>query len=143
MEEDIRGQFVIRDKGNGIKYKVYVPENVNEDTPILVYTMGAALNDSSKNQEWQDIQQALIENNSDTIVIFPNHQSDCNDYFWTYPEVVMEMVNDVKETYGTNTTNIMNLARSAYSKLSVSLNSSFLVTDTTISAISFEKSLII
>lgn len=104
---------------NGKKYEVYVPENVNEDTPILVYTLGAALPDSSKNQEWQDIQQALIDNNSDVIVIFPNHQSDCNDYFWTYPQVANEMVDAVKETYGTNTTNIMNAGWSSASSYAV------------------------
>ena len=41
MEEDIRGQFVIRDKGNGIKYKMYVPENVNADTPVFTYALGS------------------------------------------------------------------------------------------------------
>ena len=39
MEEDIKGKFVIRTKGKGIKYKLYVPDNVNEDTPVFVYAL--------------------------------------------------------------------------------------------------------
>lgn len=35
MEEDIRGKFITRTKSNGIKYKMYVPENVTADTPIF------------------------------------------------------------------------------------------------------------
>lgn len=58
MEEDIRGQFVIRDKGNGIKYKMYVPENVNADTPVFTYALGSGD---------PGIEKCVLEQGSDSI----------------------------------------------------------------------------
>ena len=90
MEEDVKGQFVIRDKGNGIKYKLYVPENVNADTPIFIYAYGSG----DPNME-----KCISEQGSDCIVI-----GTIIDYKRDIGNITMDIVNEVKQEYGVTST---------------------------------------
>ena len=60
MTEDIKGQFVTRTKENGIKYKMYIPENVNENTPVFTYALGSGD---------PGIEKCVLEQGSDSIFI--------------------------------------------------------------------------
>lgn len=90
MEEDIRGQFVIRDKGNGIKYKMYVPENVNADTPVFTYALGSGD---------PGIEKCVLEQGSDSIFIVT-----VVDYNNNIDKVTMNIVEEVKQEFGVTST---------------------------------------
>ena len=90
MEEDIRGQFVIRDKGNGIKYKMYVPENVNADTPVFTYALGSGD---------PGIEKCVLEQGSDSIFIVT-----VVDYNRDIGNVTMNIVDEVKQEFGVTST---------------------------------------
>ena len=90
MEEDIRGQFVIRDKGNGIKYKMYVPENVNADTPVFTYALGSGD---------PGIEKCVLEQGSDSIFIVT-----VVDYNNNIDKVTMNIVDEVKQEFGVTST---------------------------------------
>ncbi|MBQ7790620.1 MAG: hypothetical protein IJ399_05085 [Bacilli bacterium] len=90
MEEDIRGQFVIRDKGNGIKYKMYVPENVNADTPVFTYALGSGD---------PGIEKCVLEQGSDSIFIVT-----VVDYSNNIDKVTMNIVDEVKQEFGVTST---------------------------------------
>ena len=90
MEEDIKGKFVIRTKGKGIKYKLYVPDNVNEDTPVFVYAYGSG----DPNME-----KCIAEHGSDSIVI-----GTIIDYKADIGKLTMDIVNEVKDEYGVSST---------------------------------------
>ena len=90
MEEDIKGKVVTRFEDHGIKYKLYVPENVNADTPIFVYAYGSG----DPNME-----KCISEHGSDSIVIgtMISYSSDVG-------KVTMDIVNDVKQEFGVTST---------------------------------------
>lgn len=90
MEEDIKGKFVTRTKGNGIKYKLYVPENVNADTPIFIYAYGSG--DPS-------IEKCVSEQGSDSIII-----GTIIDYQADLGNITMDIVNEVKQEFGVMST---------------------------------------
>ena len=90
MEENVKGKFVTITKGNGIKYKLYVPENVNADTPIFTYAYGSGD---------PDMEKCVSELGSDSIIIgtIVNYSSDIGS-------ITMDIVNEVKEEYGVTST---------------------------------------
>ena len=92
MEEDIKGKFVIRDKGKGIKYKLYVPENVNADTPIFVYAYGSGE---------PNLEKCVSEHGSDSIII-----GTLIDYKADMGNITMDLVNEVKQEFGVTSTNV-------------------------------------
>lgn len=90
MEEDIKGKFVTRTKGNGIKYKLYVPENVNADTPIFTYAYGSGE---------PNMEKCVSELGSDSIII-----ATIVDYGADLGSITMDIVNEVKQEYGVAST---------------------------------------
>lgn len=90
MEEDIKGKFVTRTKENGVKYKLYVPKNVNADTPIFTYAYGSG----DPNME-----KCVSELGSDSIII-----ATIVDYDADLGSITMDIVNDVKQEYGVTST---------------------------------------
>lgn len=90
MEEDIKGKFVTITKEHGIKYKLYVPENVNADTPVFVYAYGSG----DPNME-----KCVSENGSDSIII-----GTIIDYKADLGKLTMDIVNDVKQEFGVTST---------------------------------------
>lgn len=90
MEEDIRGKFVTKIKENGIKYKLYVPENVNADTPIFVYAYGSGD---------PNIEKCVAEHGSDSIII-----GTIINYGSNFGNTTMNIVNEVKQEYGVTST---------------------------------------
>lgn len=90
MEENIKGKFVTRTKENGIKYKLYVPENVNADTPIFVYAYGSG--DPS-------MEKCVSEQGSASIII-----GTIIDYSADFGNVTMDIVNEVKEEFDVTST---------------------------------------
>ena len=92
MEEDIRGQFITRIKENGIKYKMYVPENVNENTPIFTYALGSGD---------PGIEKCVLEQGSDSIFIVTivDYKSDISN-------ITMNIVDEVKTEFGVTSTTV-------------------------------------
>lgn len=90
MEEDIKGKFVTRAESNGIKYKLYVPENVSEDTPVFVYAYGSG----DPNME-----KCVAELGSDSIVI-----GTIINYGPNFGNTTMRIVNEVKQEFGVTST---------------------------------------
>ena len=90
MEEDIRGKFITRTKSNGIKYKMYVPENVTADTPIFTYALGSGD---------PGIEKCVLEQGSDSIFIVT-----VVDYNREIEKVTMNIVDEVKQEFGVTST---------------------------------------
>lgn len=90
MEEDIKGKFVTRTKENGIRYKLYVPENVNADTPIFVYAYGSGD---------PNIEKCVLEHGSDSIII-----GTAIDYSADIGNKTMDIVDEVKQEFDVTST---------------------------------------
>ena len=90
MTEDIKGQFVTRTKENGIKYKMYIPENVNENTPVFTYALGSGD---------PGIEKCVLEQGSDSIFIVT-----VVDYNSDIANITMNIVDEVKQEYGVTST---------------------------------------
>lgn len=95
MEEDIRGKVVERTYNN-IRYALYVPEEVNENTPVFTYVHG-----SGGTADWRKASQYLNTNGSSSIVIMPT-MSWSNDW----GSETMDLVNSLKNQYGITTKNV-------------------------------------
>ena len=83
---------------SGQSYKVYVPETVNENTPIYTYTMSSY--NLSKNY-WDNVINTIVEDGQDSIVIFETFN---NVYIGQggWQETSMEAIDQVCDIYGTN-----------------------------------------
>ena len=97
MEEDIKGKFVIRKRADGVRYALYVPENVNADTPVFTYVYGAG----GPVNDWRNAQNGVLEHGSNSIIIMPNIDWNAN-----WGAVTMDVVNEVKEEFGVTNTNV-------------------------------------
>lgn len=92
MEEDIKGKFVTRTKENGIKYKLYVPKNVNADTPVFTYAYGTGD---------PGIEKCVLEQGSDSVFIMTIVDWDAD-----LGSITMDIVNEVKQEFGVTSTNV-------------------------------------
>ena len=92
MEEKIKGKFITVTKENGIKYKVYVPENVTADTPIVTYAYGTGD---------PGIEKCILENGSDSVFIMT-----IVDWKADLGTITMNIVNEVKQEYGITSTTV-------------------------------------
>ena len=81
MEEDIKGKFVTRIKENGIKYKLYVPKNVNADTPVFTYAYGTGD---------PGIEKCVLEQGADSVFIMT-----IVDWEPDLGAITMDIVNEV------------------------------------------------
>ena len=90
MENYIKGQYTTIYKTKGIKYKLYVPENVNADTPVFIYAYGAGD---------PNIEKCISEQGSDSIII-----GTCIDFNADIGPITMDIVNEVKQKYGVTST---------------------------------------
>ena len=90
MNEDIKGKFITRTKENGIKYKLYVPENVNANTPVFTYAYGSG--DSG-------IEKCVLEKGTDSIFIMT-----IVDYNRDIDNITMNIVDEVKQEFGVTST---------------------------------------
>lgn len=97
MEEDIKGKFVERTSKDGIRYAIYVPENVNEDTPIFTYVHGSG----GAAGDWRNSQNGVLDHGSDSIIIMPTMNWNAD-----WGTNTMNIVNEVKEEYGITNTNV-------------------------------------
>ncbi len=93
------GQIVLKQFGENVEYAIYVPPNVNSDTPIFTYVYG-----SGRKSGWYSNNgpyDSLIQNGSDSIVIMPsmNWNED-------WGKNTMEIVNSVRAEYGITNTNL-------------------------------------
>lgn len=95
-------QIVYKEYEDGVKYALYVPENVNEDTPVFTYVYG-----SGGKPDWYSKlgsygpYDSVIENESDSIIIMPEMSWSAN-----WGEKTMDIVNSVKEEYGITNNNV-------------------------------------
>lgn len=108
MENVVRtndgGQIELRQLEPNVEYAIYVPENVNPDTPVFTYVYGSG----RKNGWYSKLgggnygpYDSLIENGSDSIVIMPSMGWNEN-----WGEKTMEIVNSVRNEYGITNTNL-------------------------------------
>lgn len=104
MVEDIvktndGGQIELRQFGGNVEYAIYVPPDVNPDTPIFTYVYGSGRKSGwySKNGPYD----SLIQNGGNSIVIMPsmNWNED-------WGKNTMEIVNSVRNEYGITNTNL-------------------------------------
>ena len=93
------GQIVLKQFKDNVEYAIYVPPNVNPDTSIFTYVYGSGRKSGwyTKNGPYD----ALIQNGSDSIVIFPS--MNWND---DWGKNTMEIVNSVRSEYGIVNNNI-------------------------------------
>lgn len=90
MEEDVKGKFITRQKENGIKYKMYIPENVNADTPVFTYALGSGD---------PGIEKCVLEKGTDSVFIVT-----VVDYNRDIGNVTMNIVDEVKQEFGVTST---------------------------------------
>lgn len=90
MNEDIKGKFITRTKENGIKYKLYVPENVNANTPVFTYAYGSGD---------PGIEKCVLEKGTDSIFIMT-----IVDYNRDIDNITMNIVDEVKQEFGVTST---------------------------------------
>ena len=97
---------------NGIVYSIYVPSDVNSNTPIFTYTYGGgrtadwwSRNHSNGNYGPYD---GLIANGGDSIVIMPSM-----DWGADWGKNTMGIINSVREEYGITN---LNVSGSGFSK---------------------------
>ena len=90
MEEDIKGKFITRQKENGIKYKMYIPENVNADTPVFTYALGSGD---------PGIEKCVLEKGTDSVFIVT-----VVDYNRDIENITMNIVDEVKQEFGVTST---------------------------------------
>ena len=96
MNEDTRGKFIERTSEDGVRYAIYVPENVNADTQVFTYVHGSG----GPSGDWRNSQNGVLEHGSDSIIIMPTMTWSSD-----WGKKTMKIVNDVKQEYGiTNTT---------------------------------------
>lgn len=86
----LKEKVVTRFEEHGIKYKLYVQENVNTDPPIFVYAYGSGD---------QNMEKCISEHGSDSIVI--GMMISCST---DVGKVTMDIVNDVKQEFGVTST---------------------------------------
>ena len=93
------GQIVLKQFKENVEYAIYVPPNVNSDTPVFTYVYGSGRKSGwyTKNGPYD----ALVQNGSDSIVIFPS--MNWND---DWGKNTMEIVNFVRSEYGIVNNNI-------------------------------------
>ena len=90
--------FTNRQSYNGVSYKVYVPENCNANTEVLVYCHGGGDYESWYGTDY------LKHNGSDTIVIFPTGDAGFRETN-EYGAQVVDVVNQVKQQYNITNNN--------------------------------------
>ena len=90
--------FTNRQSYNGVSYKVYVPENCNANTEVLVYCHGGGDYESWYGTDY------LKQNGSDTIVIFPTGDAGFRETN-QYGAQVVDVVNQVKQQYNITNNN--------------------------------------
>lgn len=90
--------FTNRQSYNGVSYKVYVPENCNANTEVLVYCHGGGDYESWYGTDY------LKQNGSDTIVIFPTGDAGFRETN-EYGAQVVDVVNQVKQQYNITNNN--------------------------------------
>ena len=97
MNEDTRGKFIERTTEDGIRYAIYVPENVNADTQVFTYVHGSG----GPAGDWRNSQNGVLEHGSDSIIIMPTMS-------WgkDWGKETMTIVNSVKQEYGITNTNV-------------------------------------
>lgn len=96
----------------GVSYSIYVPANVNANTPIFTYTYGGG----GKADWWSSYHSngnygpfdGLIANGGDSIVIMPNMAWDAD-----WGNNTMGIINSVREEYGITN---LNVSGSGFSK---------------------------
>ena len=97
---------------NGVMYSIYVPSNVNSDTPIFTYTYGGG-----RTEDWWSNKHSngnygpfdgLIANGGDSIVIMPSM-----DWGADWGKNTMGIINSVREEYGITN---LNVSGSGFSK---------------------------
>jgi arsenate reductase-like glutaredoxin family protein len=92
MDDYVKGDYKLIYKDKGIKYKLYVPENVNADTPVFIYAYGAGD---------PNIEKCIAEQGSNAIII-----GTCIDFNADIGPMTMDIVNEVKQKYGVTSTNV-------------------------------------
>lgn len=97
MEQDVRGEFVNVDMGNGVKYSIYVPENVNPNTPIFTYIHGSG----GPGGDWSASRRGVLEHGSNSIVIMPTMAWNRD-----WGAETMNIVSQVQQKYGLTNTNV-------------------------------------
>lgn len=82
---------------NGVGYAIYVPPDVNPNTPVFTYVYGSGRKSCWYNGPYD----SLIKNGSDSIVIFPSMEWNLD-----WGKNTMEIVNSVRSEYGIVNNNI-------------------------------------
>ena len=88
MNEDTRGKFIERTSEDGVRYAIYVPEDVNADTQVFTYVHGSG----GPSGDWINSQNGVLEHGSDSIIIMPTMTWSSD-----WGKKTMKIVNDVKE----------------------------------------------
>lgn len=106
------GTITFQNYQGSIGYAMYVPEKVDENTPIFTYTYGGG----QKDDWWSNYHEdgnygpfdGLIANGGDSIVIMP-----AMDWGADWGENTMGIINSVREEYGITN---LNVSGSGFSK---------------------------
>ena len=91
--------FTNRQSLNGVSYKVYVPDNCNANTEVMVYCHGGGDFESWYGSNY------LNQHGSDTIVIFPTGDAGFRETN-SYGAQVVDVINQVKQQYGITNNNL-------------------------------------
>ena len=87
------------DNGSGVKYFLYVPDNVNADTDIFLYKYGSGVYHDLYSK-WHDsrnyqIIDGVLQHGSDSVIIMPCIEDDIN-----WGKISYDIVEDVRNNYG-------------------------------------------
>lgn len=97
---------------DGVRYSVYIPANVNADTPIFTYTYGAGGTDNWWSHNHPNgnygVYDALIEKGGDSIVVMPTM-----DWGADWGGNTMKIINSIRSEYGITN---LNVSGSGFSK---------------------------
>ena len=97
MNDNTRGKFIERTTEDGVRYAIYVPENVNSDTQVFTYVHGSG----GPAGDWRNAKNGVLEHGSDSIIIMPTMP-------WgkDWGKETMTIVESVKQEYGITNTNV-------------------------------------
>lgn len=97
MEQDTKGRFIDMEMDNGVRCSVYVPQNVNANTPIFTYVHGSG----GPTGNWRTVKEAVAANGSNSVIIMPTMAWNSD-----WGKETMNVVNAVKQQYGITNSNV-------------------------------------
>ena len=90
---------------NGMNAKVYIPDNVNENTEIFVFVHGGSeMNNENRYNDWNSlIENQLKKNGSDCIIVMPTMAKRWDE---RWASNTMDIVDKIQSDYGVQNENV-------------------------------------